>query len=75
MLFLCIIQHFSSHTTNNTKNLCDFIWYVGPHVNMTGNGYANHSARMFKGDELHEGACEVLILTEEFAVGLGTSLR
>lgn len=48
---------------------------MGPHVNMTGNGYANHSARMFKGDELHEGTCEVLILTEEFTVDLGTSLR
>jgi hypothetical protein len=75
MLLLCIIQHFSSHTTNNTKNLCDVIWYVGPHVNMIGNGYAIHSATMFEGDELHEDSCEVLILTEEFAVDLGTSLR
>jgi len=40
-----------------------------------GNGYANHSATMFEGDELHEGTCKVLKLTEEFAVDLGTSLR
>jgi hypothetical protein len=75
MLFLCIIQHFSSHTTKNTKNLCDVTWYVGRHVTRMGNGYANHSATMFEGDELHEGTCKVLKLTEEFAIDLGTSLR
>jgi hypothetical protein len=63
-----------SHITENTKNLCDVIWYVGPRVNMIGNWYANHSATMFEGDELHEGTCEVLIQTEEFAVDLRTSL-
>jgi hypothetical protein len=55
--------------------MCDAIWYVGPHKNMIGNRYANHSTTMFEGDELHEGRCEVLIMTEELATDLGTSLR
>ena len=36
-----------------------------------GNGYANHSTTMLEGDELYAGTCEVLTLTEEFAVDLG----
>jgi hypothetical protein len=29
--FYAVFQHFSSHTTNNTKNLCYAIWHVSLH--------------------------------------------